>query len=123
MVDFSQYLAAHHVAIHVLDGPRTGAIYPIRAVRLTLGRASADLVFAEDEMSRTHAAIEFRDGQFFLKDLDSANGVLLNGKSVLESLLVDGDRFQIGSISFAFEIEVRNPEPVTHVRPAAKSPS
>ena len=114
--DLSQFLAKHHVAIVVLQGPHRGAEYPIRRERTVIGRSrEAHLVFDEETLSREHAAIVYRHGQFVLEDLDSANGSALNGNAVHSEDLVHGDRIQLGRITLQWILEVREPDPYTHV--------
>lgn len=55
-------------------------------------------------MSHRHAEI-FKDGDgYFLEDLSSTNGTMLNGKAVEEEAieLLDGDRICIGQLEFVF---------------------
>jgi type VI secretion system FHA domain protein len=47
----------------------------------TIGRAPGnDWVLADPYVSGRHAAIEFREGEFFIEDLNSRNGVFVNGQ-------------------------------------------
>jgi pSer/pThr/pTyr-binding forkhead associated (FHA) protein len=41
-------------------------------------------------------------GQFTLVDLESRNGVYLNGVKVHSALLHDGDNIQLGTVVFVF---------------------
>ncbi len=116
--DLSIYLVRHHVAIVVLSGARRGSEYPIRAPRLVIGRSSdADLSFEDPTISRHHAAIEFRGGAFVLEDLDSANGILVDGDPIQVHELAHGERFQCGNLHFQFVLEEREPEPRTQMLP------
>jgi VWFA-related protein len=48
---------------------------------VTIGRKSSNvLVFDNPEVSRLHAHIFWREGQFYLEDLDSGNGTFLDGQ-------------------------------------------
>ena len=69
---------------------------------LVIGRSrEADISLLDDKVSRTHACIRFSDGQFFLKDLGSRNGVWLNGQKIDSDVPVKpGDRIQVGSTVF-----------------------
>jgi serine phosphatase RsbU (regulator of sigma subunit)/pSer/pThr/pTyr-binding forkhead associated (FHA) protein len=59
---------------------------------IVIGRVPpADLVLEDGLVSRRHAAIENRDGRFFLVDLGSANGTLLNGEPVASAVALDDD--------------------------------
>ena len=114
--DLSRFLAKHHVALVVLDGPHRGAEYPLRRERTVFGRSrDADLVFDEETLSREHAAICYRGGRFVLEDLGSANGCRHNGRSIQTAELDHGDRITLGRIHLRIIIEVREPDPRTHV--------
>jgi pSer/pThr/pTyr-binding forkhead associated (FHA) protein len=112
--DVSRYLARYEVTIIITRGSRRGAAYPLRRERLTIGRdRAADLVFDDDLMSRVHATLEFEDGTFHLRDLDSRNGTQLNDRPVTSSRLKDGDSFQIGNHGFLFAAKDRHPPSIT----------
>jgi pSer/pThr/pTyr-binding forkhead associated (FHA) protein len=113
--DLSRFLAKHHVALVVLDGPHRGAEYPLRQERTVFGRSRhADLVLDDETLSREHAAIRYRSGRFVLEDLGSANGCRHNGRLVQSTELDHGDRIKLGRIQLAVIIEVREPDPRTH---------
>jgi predicted component of type VI protein secretion system len=76
---------------------------PVLNTRMTLGReASSDLVIDNAGVSRTHAILLFVDGQYRIRDADSQNGVMLNGRPTKESVVEYGDKIGIGK----FEIEL-----------------
>jgi pSer/pThr/pTyr-binding forkhead associated (FHA) protein len=77
------------------DGTR-GAKFPLVGEEMTIGRAGADLTFADDPyLSPIHALFMFRDGKMSMRDLGSRNGtwIFLDGPH----RLVDGDLILIGS--------------------------
>lgn len=114
--DLSVFLARHHAAIVILTGPRKGSELPLHRPRVVIGRSQdADLVFADDTMSREHAMIGFRDGCFFVQDLESSNGTHVNGERVDVADLEHGDRIRMGSIEVQVLIDEREPTPTTHV--------
>jgi pSer/pThr/pTyr-binding forkhead associated (FHA) protein len=114
--DLSRFLARHHVALIVIDGPHRGAEYPIRRERTVLGRSrKADLVFDEDTLSREHAAIRYEWGRFVLEDLGSANGCRHNGRVAHEVDIVHGDTIQMGRVRMKFILEAREPDPKTQI--------
>ena len=77
-----------------------------RTTILTIGRdPSNDLVLPDSMVSRRHAVIEHRAGQFFLRDSSSANGSVVNGDRVAERGLRDGDLVAIGSMRLLFREE------------------
>ncbi len=76
------------------------------ATILTIGRdPSNDLVLPDAMVSRRHAVIEHRSGQFYLRDCSSANGSVVNGDRVSERSLCDGDLVAIGSARLLFREE------------------
>jgi hypothetical protein len=70
----------------------------------TLGRAATcQIVIDNDFASRRHAQIVRRDDLYWLRDLGSKNGTLLNGQPVSgEMILADGAELAIGAAKFRF---------------------
>jgi FHA domain/Domain of unknown function (DUF1707) len=82
-------------------GPRLIDPALLRAARLTLGRApECELVFCDDTVSRRHARLELREGRWFLVDLDSSNGTLVNGRRVHDAEVQIGDSIRLGAVHF-----------------------
>jgi pSer/pThr/pTyr-binding forkhead associated (FHA) protein len=65
--------------------------------RVVLGRGKCDVRVHDPEASREHCAIEVYDGVATLRDLQSANGTVLNGHLVSEHVLKHGDQVKIGT--------------------------
>jgi hypothetical protein len=57
---------------------------------------------ADKKISRRHASIEFKAGEFRIRDEKSANGTLLNGSRVLEYALRHGDEVVVGDTKLRF---------------------
>ena len=74
-------------------------------ILLGKSRRKADVILPDDTVSRVHARIEHRTDGFYVSDLYSTNGTLLNDKR-LESgcavLLKDGDVLRMGELQFRF---------------------
>jgi pSer/pThr/pTyr-binding forkhead associated (FHA) protein len=94
---------------------RTGngkSVYPIGNT-LTIGRMPSNNVVLDDpKASRRHAEIVLHDGEPAIRDLQSANGTLLNGEPVTEDRpLHNGDTVTIGDAGFVFhnDLEVARP--------------
>ena len=67
---------------------------------LVIGRGrSADLVLAEPTISRSHAAFGFDQEGFFVQDLGSTNGTMVNGARCERTVLKNGDLIQIGKLT------------------------
>ncbi len=70
---------------------------------VTLGRATTnDIVLAEGRVSRNHAEVSCTDSGIALKDLDSSNGVLVNGQRVKEANIQAGDSFEISGFTLQY---------------------
>jgi hypothetical protein len=64
---------------------------------LVLGRHHAcDVVLHHISVSRRHARLSFRDGNWVLRDLDSTNGTTVNGERVVRCRLLPGDALLLG---------------------------
>jgi Protein of unknown function (DUF3662)/FHA domain len=83
-----------------------GRRIPIGPAGSVIGRSGdVDIVIAAHEVSRRHAQIlPDRDG-WTLTDLDSTNGVRLNGRPLgVPTRLQDGDVIEVGSVELIFEV-------------------
>lgn len=70
---------------------------------VTLGRATTnDIVLVEGRVSRNHAQVSCADDGITLADLNSSNGVMVNGQRVKEAKIAAGDSFQIGGFSLQY---------------------
>ncbi|MGM9552656.1 MAG: FHA domain-containing protein [Clostridia bacterium] len=71
----------------------------------TIGRSkSCNICIDDTALSSKHCRIYQAEGTFFIEDLDSANGTLLNGEAVSDEVveLIDGDKISIGSLMFLY---------------------
>ena len=54
-------------------------------------------------ISQRHALVRYtEDGRVLIKDLDSANGVRVNGQEVFEAVLKQGDIVELGQVRFRY---------------------
>lgn len=78
---------------------------------VVLGRdASCAVRLADGGVSDRHAQIDRRADGYYLRDLDSANGIRVNGQRVTEQRLAGGDEIELGAVGFKFEV-VHEPPP------------
>ncbi len=92
------------VALAVTRGPLKGLVFPVTKPRVVLGRAGADIVLADSEVSRQHCALEIHGRQATLFDLGSTNGTFVNGKPVQSCPLEHFSEFRIGSNLLMFTV-------------------
>ncbi len=84
-------------------GGRAGESFPLGEDRVTVGRRPDSDVFLDDvTVSRDHAVIVKRSGDYFLDDCGSLNGTYVNRRRIESHRLEDGDELQIGKYKLAF---------------------
>lgn len=87
----------------VIDGGPTsyepGHLFPLYGTT-TLGRGPDNsIVLSDGFVSTSHAALSFRDGSWWLADLDSRNGTWVNGEKISgEVRLRPGDVVAVGQV-------------------------
>lgn len=82
---------------------KTPPTYHLFAAGATIGRHYDNaIVLLDDAISRYHARIDFQDGRFFIQDLSSSNGVLVNDARVKRRELKDFDRIALGKALLLF---------------------
>ena len=71
--------------------------YPVNKDRFVIGRGkqSSDLTIKDPNVSRQHAMIEFLNGQYYMVDMGSTNGIEYNGQRIARKVVNDGDIFRI----------------------------
>ena len=84
-----------------------GQSHPISTVTYRIGRlADNDLMLPDSSISRHHAEIRRdRNGGFKIIDLDSMNGVFVNGKKIRESALKEADILEVGDVRMTFSLD------------------
>jgi dipeptidyl aminopeptidase/acylaminoacyl peptidase len=88
------------------SGPFAGRIVALPNQMVTVGRAPEnDVVVSDPATSGRHGRIEVRGGAFWISDLGSTNGTLVNGEPVIEKQLGHGDLIAIGQNTIRFTLE------------------
>lgn len=87
-------------ALTFVAGSKPGELFPLgpEGESWVAGRSNdADLVLADDTVSRKHARIYQARGTLWVRDLGSRNGTQVNGRAVRQHRLRPGDRITIGA--------------------------
>ena len=72
-----------------------------------IGREAGNHVqLASPEVSKRHALLKLSAMKWYVRDLDSRNGVFVNGKRVREAIVQHGDKLTIGPYTLVFETTV-----------------
>lgn len=93
-------VAAAVPTLRVSEGPDEvrGQVFALDAATVVIGRgAQAHVRIDRTTVSRCHAELRRQpDGRWLAVDLESANGIAVNGRRVAKQLLAPGDRLAIG---------------------------
>ena len=91
---------------------------------ITIGRMKGNTIVIEDaSISLMHARITRKDGSFYLKDLNSTNGTVVNGQPVTEAKLNDLDRVRFADVSGQFLAEATIAASLPGVNAAIEQPA
>jgi pSer/pThr/pTyr-binding forkhead associated (FHA) protein len=84
--------------VQVISGEHEGKKFHING-SMTFGRSSkCELCFSDSELSRRHCEFYLKDDVLEVKDLASANGVMVNQQAVGTAVLQPGDQVKMGSV-------------------------
>ncbi len=95
--------APKELVIRNIDGKNVTV--PLDRDRISLGRSSAnELSYPDDAgLSRQHLALTRSEGEWFVEDLGSKNGTLVNGKRIEKKIrFILGDRISAGHLTIEF---------------------
>ena len=97
------------VQTHSIETTSEPREYAFDTAEITLGRnPDNDVVLSANSVSKQHARLMFRDGDFYLEDLGSRMGTFINKKRLSETLpvrLQEGDQFSLFPYNFTFRLE------------------
>jgi hypothetical protein len=88
---------------------------PLTGSSQTIGRsADNSIVITEDfpdwdTVSPHHARIYYQNGRWILEDLESLNGIYVEGQRTGRNVLFEGQRFRIGGVTLSFHLAGRPP--------------
>jgi hypothetical protein len=83
-----------------------GKSFVIDRPRAVIGRSQrCDYVIPDPNVSRRHFELQLRGNEWHLTDLNSTNGVLVNGRKVQTSRLAPGDEIVVGTSSLKFDVD------------------
>lgn len=106
----------HELVIQLFDGSQRRV--PLQGSRLTLGRSSEnDLAYPDDPvLSRRHIDFDFDGQDWWVEDLNTTNGTLVNGTRLAgRHRLAVGDSVSAGRLTLNFEIPTDLDPEVTFV--------
>jgi pSer/pThr/pTyr-binding forkhead associated (FHA) protein len=97
--------AGPQAELTIESGPDAGHTHRAGDSALRLGRSpDNDLILRDPATSGHHARVERRGEQFWIVDLGSTNGTLVNGEPIQEKELNHGDRITVGQNAVHFSV-------------------
>ena len=104
--DLPQLPADKNIYLKVLAGPKAEGIYQLSQPVITIGRGSkADLYIPDAAISRKHCVIEISSNKTVLRDLDSKNGTIVDGKRINSTIIQNKAEILLGDSRLCY-IEV-----------------
>jgi phosphoserine phosphatase RsbU/P len=93
--------------LQVVSGPLAGRVFKIDRDVMIIGRnPDCDLVLEPKSVSRRHAALVNRSGEYVLKDIGSTRGTYVNGLRLTEPVVLkNGSVVQVGEIHLTFKAQ------------------
>ena len=86
-----------------IEGPDSPRTIPLDLVHMVVGRApNAAIRIDSIEVSRQHMALRRVDNEYRCEDLESRNGIYLNGIKIHSAVLREGDTIQLGNVVFVY---------------------
>jgi predicted component of type VI protein secretion system len=91
----------------------SGVTYELVDEAITIGRGPDNTIIVNDpSVSMHHAQLLLEGDTYRLKDLDSTNGIRVNGKPVTEAVLRFDDRIRFGAAEGRYESDVSGSKPL-----------
>jgi uncharacterized FlaG/YvyC family protein len=112
----------------VIDRHGAAKEWELGSFLIAIGRRPDNNIVLDDKfVSGRHAVVGFEQGRYYVEDLKSSNGTLLNGKPVHRANLNDGDVIRIGALRIRFKdtpvpgIPLPSAAPASTLDPSATS--
>ncbi len=92
--------------LEVIDGPLAGKSFKLDDYSMIIGRRdSCDIVLPDESVSRRHARLEPQKEGWLISDLNSGNGIYVNGVRISAAVLKSGDTVKLGATLCVFKVE------------------
>jgi DNA-binding NtrC family response regulator len=101
----SSHVLVRRFALRVIGGPDADRRFVSQKGSAVIGtHESADLVLTDRTVSRFHCEIRIEEGRAIVRDLGSRNGTLVDGVTLLQGILRDGQTLAVGRSEIRFEL-------------------
>ncbi len=113
-----------HARLVMLGDPEPGREFDLTVNLYVVGRSEeANMKIDDASISRAHARLDGDEGQWTISDLDSINGIFVNGMRKDDYLLKSGDVIEMGTVKLRFVAPGEPYEYLTGDEPPAQKKS
>lgn len=85
---------------------RDGRTFVVDQPHAVIGRSRrCDLVVDDENVSRRHCELSLKGREWYVSDLESTNGVAVNGRQVSSARLAPGDEITLGTSRLRFDVD------------------
>lgn len=106
----------------IVDTKGKKQTFALREKPILIGRStSAHVTISDDLSSGTHCMISFIDGCVYIEDLESKNGLFLNGIKVLKQRVYIDDKIKIGNTFLYLESSKMDEESIKQITSTTRS--
>ncbi|WP_163162325.1 FtsK/SpoIIIE domain-containing protein [Arthrobacter sp. Alg241-R88] len=89
------------LALAVHTGVGAGTVVPLRRGSYTIGRSGTRIVIPDPELSREHARLVVAETDIMIIDLDSANGIHVDGKRIRNAVVSTESSIRCGNTTMS----------------------
>ena len=96
------------ISIYVKSDQGNDSQHHFSKTEIMIGRdTNCDLSILDEALSAHHARLTHHHGQWWLEDLNSTNGTLLNQEKLsVPAVVITGDQFKCGNTLFDIRVEI-----------------
>jgi hypothetical protein len=89
------------------EGTDDETVFPFQGENYTIGRSAENNIQIKNDskVSRQHCRLSKRSNQFYIQDLGSSNGTVVDGELIDERRLLGGEEVKVGETIFRFSIQ------------------
>jgi len=99
---------AQRAYLEVTGSEEKDGIFELGETEVVIGRSTeCDIQLGVQNVSRKHARVLFQNEEYLIEDLESTNGVFVNGIKVAKCVLRSNDQIEIGGVKLVFNEEKR----------------
>jgi pSer/pThr/pTyr-binding forkhead associated (FHA) protein len=94
--------------LEITGSEEKDGIFELGEKPVAIGRsAECDIQLGVPNVSRKHALVLVHNEEYLIEDLQSTNGVFVNGIKVVKCVLRNNDQIEIGGVKLVFNEEKR----------------